>query len=498
VEAALLRLVGKEVALGDSLWKVGPLIGSGGFGGVFEAEGSHPSAAIKFVPKQPGADRELLFAEITGAANVVPVIQTGSVEDFYVIVMPRADLSLEDYLRSQTGPLSFSEGLEILLQIGTALKELDGKIIHRDLKPANVLYLDGQWCLTDFGISRFTAAATAPHTRKYAWTAAYAAPEQWRFASTSPATDVYSFGVIAYQLFSGRLPFQGPYEEDFREQHLHEAAPSLEEVPRGVAALVDECLYKAAETRPTPGNLVARLSKLHDEPKSPAAAALAAVNSHEVQRRVEADRETSRKITALEKKAERQHAARASLDRISKKLLEHITDAAPSTVVESLPNRGWSMALSDARLRLAPLVEETVDWGEWGEPAFEVDSVTRLELTTPFLPRAYEGRSHSLWFGDLQQEGAFGWFEMSFMTLSGIHHRQHNPFALDPGHEASQAFSSALTSYQLAWPVTRLDSSDLDEFIERWALWFAKAASGDLSHPSTLPERNTGGTWRGM
>ena len=123
--------------------------------------------------------------------------------------------------------------------------DLEGKVVHRDLKPENVLRLDGRWCLADFGISRYAEATTAPDTRKFAMSPQYAAPERWRAERASGAADVYAVGVMAYEMLTGVLPFAGPAFEDFRDAHLHQDPAHLGEVPAALAALVEECLYKA-------------------------------------------------------------------------------------------------------------------------------------------------------------------------------------------------------------------------------------------------------------
>ena len=71
-----------------------------------------------------------------------------------------------------------------------------------------------------------------------------------------------------------------------------------------------------------------------------------------------------------------------------------------------------------------------------------------------------------------------------------------NPFALDPGEDAAKALARAVTGFQLAWPLDPLEIGDLDEFIDRWATWFADAAQGRLSQPSRMPERNVPRSWR--
>jgi eukaryotic-like serine/threonine-protein kinase len=170
-----------------------------------------------------------------------------------VLVMPRAEKSLRQHLDDAAGPLEAVEAAAILSDIATALADLDGKVVHRDLKPENVLFLDGTWCLADFGISRYAEATTALDTRKYALSKEYAAPERWRSERATTATDVYALGVIAYELLSGSRPFAGPELHDFREQHLHRAPERLAAVPATFGALIEECLYKAAGARPYSG-----------------------------------------------------------------------------------------------------------------------------------------------------------------------------------------------------------------------------------------------------
>lgn len=189
--------------LARSEWKILELKGEGGFGHVYLAEdGSGNQRALKFVPKAPGADRELLMAELNDARNVVPVIMTDESEDAWVLVMPVAECSLQDRL-DDGPPMSTDEAILALRDVCDALSDIVGKVVHRDLKPANVLLLDGHWCISDFGIARYAEATTATDTRKPFMTWAYTAPERWRYETATEASDIYSFGVMAYQLLSG-------------------------------------------------------------------------------------------------------------------------------------------------------------------------------------------------------------------------------------------------------------------------------------------------------
>lgn len=148
-------------------WAVGARIGDGGFGAVFEAENTAgEKAAVKLVPKTPGTEREMLFTDLDGIHNVVPVIDSGEHEDQWVLVMPRAEKSLRDHLQEH-GQLPLNEAVAVLSDVAEALADLkDREVVHRDLKPENILLLGGRWCLADFGIARYAEATTAQHTYK--------------------------------------------------------------------------------------------------------------------------------------------------------------------------------------------------------------------------------------------------------------------------------------------------------------------------------------------
>ncbi|MGI8484458.1 MAG: serine/threonine-protein kinase [Thermomicrobiales bacterium] len=278
-------------------WDIGEQIGQGGFGRVFLATSSgHPTSVAKFIPKEPGADRELLFEDLTGVRNVVPIIGTGSTEHDWVLIMPKADMSLKDYLDTIPTGLDLNDAKTILADIATSLKDLsarDNPVVHRDLKPANVLLLDGLWCLADFGIARYAEASTAADTRKEIMSIRYAAPERWHLERATPKTDIYSLGVIAYILLTGSLPFDGDNREELRELHLHTDPPILEGVPFSLAALVSECLYKSPEARPSASGFLDRLSRVSSQIPTPGLASLQAANLEAVKRKATQERKMS-------------------------------------------------------------------------------------------------------------------------------------------------------------------------------------------------------------
>ncbi len=479
-------------------WAVGEVIGAGGFGRVYAVTSDGEEAVAKLVPKDPGADRELLFVDLGDVRNVVRIIDSGETADEWVLVMPRADRSLRQHLDSRSDKrMEVEEAVSILTDLAIALTDLDGKVVHRDLKPENLLFLDGTWCLADFGISRYAEATTAPDTQKFALSPPYAAPERWRAERATTATDVYSLGVIAYEMLAGSRPFPGPSVEEYREQHLHTDPAPLAEVPTTLASLLEECLYKAPGARPTPENVARRLANVASTPQSEGLGKLREANRDEVARRAETARLESESRTEEEKRRELAESADKALTRIGDGLREAIITAAPSVQQEQTRGGGWSLRLGRARLSLSSPERTGMDSWRWEAPALDVICHAALDLRIPEDQHQYEGRSHSLWFCDAVTAEEFAWYEAAFMVSPLIPRRgRQDPFALSPGEEAAKALWTGMAEYQVAWPFTRLSVEELDDFIDRWAGWFADAAAGKLGHPSTMPERPTQGTWR--
>jgi serine/threonine-protein kinase len=487
-----------QVICGGRAWELGAELGEGGFGKVFEARASDGrEGAAKLVPKAPGSDRELLFVDLGDARNIVPIIDQGETDQAYVLIMPKAERSLKDEIAAQ-GPLAPSAALPILTDVAEALASLDGRVVHRDLKPGNILLLDGHWCLADFGISRYAEASTAPDTQKYAMSFPYAAPERWRFEHATNAADVYALGVVAYQLLTGSLPFPGPTQEDFRHQHLHENPPRLTAAGSRLRALVDECLYKAPQSRPTPANVLARLQRAGEDATGAGASALASVHQGEVARLAEDNRAASVARSDEERRAELRQTAARSFEHISESLLDVIRENAPTASV--LPGRGgtgWTVQLRNARLTLWSL-EASRSWNTNGrKPAFEVVSSSAVSIDFPPLRSGYAGRSHSLYYCDAKEAGSYGWYETAFMPGGfAPSSRNQAPWALHPGEEAARALAAGIDVVQCAWPFTKLDDDSMSEFVDRWIVWFATAANGQLQHPSQMPERDPNGRYR--
>lgn len=480
-------------------WELGARIAGGGFGTVYEADSEGVVGAAKFIPKDPGARRELLFPDHVGSArNVVPVIDSGETETHWVIIMPRAKESLRTWIerRAPATPSDLEQGLSVIEDIAIALADLEGRVVHRDLKPENVLLLGGHWCLSDFGISRYAEATTSPDTRKFAFTYAYAAPERWRFERATEACDIYSLGVLTFELLSGERPFLGPTEAAYREQHLHTVPPSLEGFPPLLAALVEECMLKAPGARPTAAQLAARLERVRSAPASSGLKRLEEANRSAVSRRTTAELEESHARSEGERRGDLFAAAELSYQGLVAQLAEALESAAPAAEVSRAGVKAWSIWLGSASLTVHRPNQASSDPWKWSAPAFEVVAYSQLTLRVP-SNRGYEGRSHSMWFCDAVTRGQFGWFETAFMHMPLMARSSSiDPFALDPGEAAAKALGTGMNEFQVAWPFTPLTLGELDDFIGRWADWLAEGAEGRLAHPSSMPERQPEGSWR--
>lgn len=487
------------VKLEQHAWEVGDELGAGGYGSVREARRDGVERAVaKFVPIESGAQRELMIGTSTDLPHVVPVLDSGEHDGMYVLIMPRAEYSLRQYITGNV--LSLKEKISILADIANGLKEIQqADLVHRDLKPENVLYTDGVWKLCDFGIARYQDASTSAATRKHTFTALYASPEQWRNERATPSTDIYAFGVMAYELLEGHLPFQANTVEELREMHLHAAPPDLSiEMPR-LQVMIEQCLYKAAGARPTVDWVLQQLAHAADAPASPGIQRLQQVSQHFSALRSRAFAEDEQRKTLLERRKELFQYACQSLDYLRATVQTTIVDNTSFAKTEERyeqTNLGDKIAISSVTLAAARLEfvgPRIVEPERWSGP-FEVIACASIQLLQTSSHNAYFGRSHSLWYCDALHEGQFEWFELAFMDLRN--HQRMVPYAAQP-EEISIAFERVISGTQLAWPLEQLDRADPNEFVDRWIGWFAEASDSKLFRPSTMPEKPVKRNWRG-
>ena len=202
----------------DGRYRLLARIGSGGMADVWCAHDSQldRKVALKVLHERFAQDREFVerFRREASAAaglqhpNVVGVFDRGEFNGTYYIAMEYVEgSSLKDLIGSG---MSVGEAIEVTRQILTAARFAHGNgIVHRDLKPQNVLIdREGRASVTDFGIAR-AGASEITQTGSVMGTAQYLSPEQAQGLAVTPASDLYSIGVILYEMLTGRVPFEG-------------------------------------------------------------------------------------------------------------------------------------------------------------------------------------------------------------------------------------------------------------------------------------------------
>ena len=247
-------------------------IGRGGMAVVYKAY--HPAlgryVAIKVLPRELSFDasfverfqREARAAGSLNHPHIVIVHDVGQIDDAHFIVMEYVDGPSVTELLKRHGALPPKRAAAITAQIASALDYAHGHgFVHRDIKPGNILVTaDGNAKLTDFGIVRPSEGTRLTQTGSLLGTPAYMSPEQARGAGIGPATDIYSLGIVTYELLSGRVPFTGGTVAVLHA-HLHEP-PDLAVLPEVVRPVVGKALAKDPQGRyPTAGAFAAALQR---------------------------------------------------------------------------------------------------------------------------------------------------------------------------------------------------------------------------------------------
>jgi len=261
-----------------SHYRVLEVLGGGGMGVVYKAEDlklGRP-VALKFLPEELADDpralerfeREARSVSLLQHPNICPIYEFGEHESQPFIVMPLLEgQTLRERIAAKTTPLSQDELLNLATQIATGLEAAHEKgIVHRDIKPANIFVTDrGETKILDFGLAKLTytgdrddvrnqeaqtIAATDPKATKTGvamGTAAYMSPEQIRGETLDARTDLFSFGLVLYEIATGRQAFTGETTPLLRDAILHCAPIPVRELNPGLHSKFAEIINKALE-----------------------------------------------------------------------------------------------------------------------------------------------------------------------------------------------------------------------------------------------------------
>ncbi len=254
-----------------SHYKILSAIGKGGMGEVFLAQDTKldRKVALKILPSEFAEDadrmsrfvREAKSASALNHPNIITIHEIGEADGTHFIATEFIDgKTLSDYAKSN--PLNFKSALEIAIQVASALDEAHlAGIVHRDIKPDNVMVrANGLVKILDFGIAKLSAtpttdgeAVTAIQSQTQAGmiigTPQFMSPEQARGKDVDHQTDIFSFGVVLYEMLSGSSPFAGETVSDVIAAVLTKEPRRLSELPAELEEIVNKTLQKDKRNR---------------------------------------------------------------------------------------------------------------------------------------------------------------------------------------------------------------------------------------------------------
>ena len=250
----------------DGRYHVVDRIAAGGMGEVFRAHDAvlDRTVAIKVLHAALAGDsgfvdrfrREARSAAGLGHPNIVAVHDWGAVDGVYFMVMEFVRGQSLRELLNEEGLLAPAQAVEVLLPVLSALEHAHRLgIVHRDIKPENIMVTrEGVVKVADFGLARAYADAQITQAGMVTGTVQYLAPEQLQGEPADPRTDLYSLGIVAYEMLTGRIPFTGETPMAIAYQHLRQRVPAPSAhnpaVPAGLDGWVASMTEKERELRP--------------------------------------------------------------------------------------------------------------------------------------------------------------------------------------------------------------------------------------------------------
>ena len=196
--------------------------------------------------------REALSASSLAHPNIVEMYDVGEDDGTYYIVMEYVDGKTLKQLLKKRGSLTLSEAIDIMSQLTDGMAHAhDSYIIHRDLKPQNIMIKDdGQIKITDFGIAMALNSTQLTQTNSVMGSVHYLPPEQASGKGCTIKSDIYSMGIIFYELLSGSLPFRGDNAVEIALKHMREPLPSLREENPSIPQSIENIIRKATAKNP--------------------------------------------------------------------------------------------------------------------------------------------------------------------------------------------------------------------------------------------------------
>jgi serine/threonine protein kinase len=253
------------IGLTISHYKILEKLGGGGMGVVYKAEDTKLDrmVALKFLPPMLTGDPEAKkrFIQEAKAAsalqhhNVATIHEIDETDDGQMFIC--MDFYAGEALNKKIGksPVEIEEAINIAIQIARGLDKAHKKgIVHRDIKPGNIMLTeDGVVKIVDFGLAKLAGQTKLTKEGSTLGTAAYMSPEQARGDEVDHRTDIWSLGVVLYEMITGQLPFKGDYEQAVIYSILNEEPEPMykirSDVPKNLEQIVNKALIKKPDTR---------------------------------------------------------------------------------------------------------------------------------------------------------------------------------------------------------------------------------------------------------
>ena len=268
----------------DGRYRIEKIIGIGGMAVVFKAVDllKHRNVAVKVLKDDVAADEasvqrfinESKAVSMLSHPNIIRIYDVSVTEERKYIVMEYIDGVTLKNLMNRRGPLSYEAILAYSEQILAALEHAHAKgIVHRDIKPQNIMVLpNGQIKVTDFGIAKLPNAETVTMTDKAIGTVYYISPEQASGRPIDARSDLYSMGILMYEMAAGKLPFNADNPVTVAMMQISDKAVPLSEmgvkIPKGLEQIVTLAMEKdPADRYQSATQMLRHIQRLHENPR---------------------------------------------------------------------------------------------------------------------------------------------------------------------------------------------------------------------------------------
>ena len=250
-------MIGKTI----SHYRIIEELGRGGMGLVYKAEDTklNRTVALKFLPPELTHDqesKERFIREAHAASalehdSICTIHEINETEDgqLFIVMACYVGQTLKDKIKDQR--LKTKEAIDIAEQIAKGLQKAHEKgIVHRDIKPANIFITDdGSVKILDFGLAKLAGQAQLTKDSSTLGTVAYMSPEQLRGEEVDHHTDIWSLGVVFYEMLTGEPPFKGDYEQAVTYSILNDEPKIIKDIDPNIEKIISICLNKDAKDR---------------------------------------------------------------------------------------------------------------------------------------------------------------------------------------------------------------------------------------------------------